>query len=48
VHVVRTLADVDAMAPEFRPGARVLIVGGGYIGLEAAAVAAEIRAGGDR
>ena len=40
VHVVRTLADVDAMAPEFREGARVLIVGGGYIGLEAAAVAA--------
>lgn len=40
VHVVRSLADVDAMAPEFRPGARVLIVGGGYIGLEAAAVAA--------
>jgi 3-phenylpropionate/trans-cinnamate dioxygenase ferredoxin reductase subunit len=40
VHVVRTLADVDAMAPGVRPGARVLIVGGGYIGLEAAAVAA--------
>ncbi len=40
VHVVRTLADVDAMAPGFRPGAKVLIVGGGYIGLEAAAVAA--------
>ncbi|MBC7181910.1 MAG: FAD-dependent oxidoreductase, partial [Roseovarius sp.] len=40
VHVVRTLADVDAMAPGFVPGARVLIVGGGYIGLEAAAVAA--------
>ena len=40
VHVVRTLADVDAMAPEFAEGARVLIVGGGYIGLEAAAVAA--------
>ncbi|TCO73503.1 NAD(P)/FAD-dependent oxidoreductase [Rhodovulum euryhalinum] len=40
VHVVRTLADVDAMAPDFLPGARVLIVGGGYIGLEAAAVAA--------
>jgi len=40
VHVVRNLADVDAMAPEFRQGARVLIVGGGYIGLEAAAVAA--------
>ena len=40
VYVVRDLADVDAMAPEFRDGAHVLIVGGGYIGLEAAAVAA--------
>ncbi|SIO51886.1 3-phenylpropionate/trans-cinnamate dioxygenase ferredoxin reductase subunit [Rhodovulum sp. ES.010] len=40
VHVVRTLADVDAMAPDFVAGARALIVGGGYIGLEAAAVAA--------
>lgn len=40
VHVVRDLNDVDTMAPEFRAGAHVLIVGGGYIGLEAAAVAA--------
>jgi 3-phenylpropionate/trans-cinnamate dioxygenase ferredoxin reductase subunit len=40
VHVVRRLADVDAMAPGFVAGAKVLIVGGGYIGLEAAAVAA--------
>jgi len=40
VYVVRDLADVDAMAPEFRDGAHALIVGGGYIGLEAAAVAA--------
>ena len=40
VYVVRELRDVDAMAPEFREGAKVLIVGGGYIGLEAAAVAA--------
>ncbi len=40
VYTVRTLADADSMAPEFKPGARVLIVGGGYIGLEAAAVAA--------
>jgi 3-phenylpropionate/trans-cinnamate dioxygenase ferredoxin reductase component len=39
VHVVRTLQDVDAMAPAVVPGARALIVGGGYIGLEAAAVA---------
>ncbi|MBC6437861.1 MAG: NAD(P)/FAD-dependent oxidoreductase [Rhodobacteraceae bacterium] len=40
VHVVRTLSDVDAMAPEVVEGRRVLIVGGGYIGLEAAAVCA--------
>ncbi|WP_427939357.1 NAD(P)/FAD-dependent oxidoreductase [Achromobacter marplatensis] len=40
VHTVRSLADVDAMAPAFVEGARALIVGGGYIGLEAAAVAA--------
>lgn len=42
VFCVRTLADVDAMAPHFVDGARVLIVGGGYIGLEAAAVAAKL------
>ena len=40
VHVVRDLRDVDAMAPKFVTAKRVLIVGGGYIGLEAAAVAA--------
>ncbi len=40
VYVVRDLADVDAMAPEFAKGRHVLIIGGGYIGLEAAAVAA--------
>ncbi len=40
VYTVRTLADADAMAPEFTEGRRVLIIGGGYIGLEAAAVAA--------
>ena len=41
VYTVRTLADIDTMASEFREGARLLIVGGGYIGLEAAAVAAK-------
>lgn len=41
VFTVRDLADADAMAPAFRDGARALIVGGGYIGLEAAAVAAK-------
>ena len=40
VHVVRGLSDVDAMAPEFTEDRHVLIIGGGYIGLEAAAVAA--------
>jgi len=40
VYTVRTLADADAMAPDFVKGKRALIVGGGYIGLEAAAVAA--------
>ncbi len=42
VFTVRTLADVDAMRDEFQPGRRVIIVGGGYIGLEAAAVASKL------
>ena len=42
VYVVRDLADVDAMAPRFVKGAKVLIVGGGYIGLEAASVAVKL------
>lgn len=41
VYSIRTLADIDAMAPEFIKGRKVLIVGGGYIGLEAAAVSAK-------
>ena len=41
VYTVRALDDVDAMEPEFADGKRVLIIGGGYIGLEAAAVAAK-------
>jgi 3-phenylpropionate/trans-cinnamate dioxygenase ferredoxin reductase subunit len=42
VFVVRDLADVDAMAARFVEGAKVLIVGGGYIGLEAASVASKL------
>ncbi|SHM51631.1 3-phenylpropionate/trans-cinnamate dioxygenase ferredoxin reductase subunit [Roseovarius litoreus] len=42
VYVMRGLADIDAMAAEFVAGRRLLIVGGGYIGLEAAAVAASL------
>jgi 3-phenylpropionate/trans-cinnamate dioxygenase ferredoxin reductase component len=39
VHVVRGLRDVDVMEKQIVAGKRALIVGGGYIGLEAAAVA---------
>jgi 3-phenylpropionate/trans-cinnamate dioxygenase ferredoxin reductase subunit len=38
-HYLRTLADVDSIRARFAPGARLAIVGGGYIGLEVAAVA---------
>ena len=41
VLTMRDLRDADAMAPLMQPGKHVLIVGGGYIGLEAAAVAAK-------
>ena len=39
VHYLRTIADVDAIKQEFRAGRRIVIVGGGYIGLEVAAIA---------
>ncbi len=42
VFTVRSLGDVDAMARDFAPGRSLLVVGGGYIGLEAAAVAAKL------
>ena len=42
VYVLRTLACVDKLAPACQSGAHVLVVGGGYIGLEAAAVCAKI------
>jgi 3-phenylpropionate/trans-cinnamate dioxygenase ferredoxin reductase component len=38
IHVVRTRADVDAMMAELDSVSRVAVIGGGYIGLEAAAV----------
>lgn len=41
VHVMRDLTDADALAPAMVAGARIVIIGGGYIGLEAAAVAAK-------
>jgi 3-phenylpropionate/trans-cinnamate dioxygenase ferredoxin reductase subunit len=39
VLLMRNLADADALAPHLLAGRRMLVVGGGYIGLEAAAVA---------
>ena len=42
VFALRGLADVDAMRAAFQPGRRLLVVGGGYIGLEAAAVARKL------
>ncbi|SEQ59297.1 3-phenylpropionate/trans-cinnamate dioxygenase ferredoxin reductase subunit [Thalassovita taeanensis] len=40
IHYMRTLSDIDAMEAAFKKDARLLIIGGGYIGLETAAVAA--------
>jgi 3-phenylpropionate/trans-cinnamate dioxygenase ferredoxin reductase subunit len=37
VHYLRTVDDVEAIRARFRPGARLVVVGGGYIGLEIAA-----------
>ena len=39
VFTVRAKRDADLLVDEMRPGRRLLIIGGGYIGLEAAAVA---------
>jgi len=41
VFELRSLADVERLRTVFSPGRRILIVGGGYIGLETAAVAAQ-------
>lgn len=38
VFTVRTLADVDHMRADFAPGRDLVVIGGGYIGLEAAVV----------
>ena len=36
---LRTLADADGMRAQLRPGVRMVVVGGGYVGLEVAASA---------
>ena len=40
IHYLRNMQDADAIAAELQSGRRLLVVGGGYIGLEVAAVAA--------
>ena len=42
VHTIRTRAEVDLMRAELAEAKRVVVIGGGYIGLEAAAVLAKL------
>lgn len=42
VHYLRGIDDVDALRAGLTPGARLAIIGGGYIGLEVAAVARKL------
>ena len=39
VHYLRTVSDVDGLREAFSAGKRLVVIGGGYIGLEVAAVA---------
>ncbi len=39
LHYLRNMADAEGIRAQLRPGARVVIVGGGYVGLEVAASA---------
>lgn len=41
VHYLRNIEDVKAIQSHFKEGAKMVVVGGGYIGLEVAAVAAK-------
>ena len=41
IHYLKTIADVDGLQAVFQAGKRVAVVGGGYIGLEVAAVGAK-------
>lgn len=42
VHVLRDLADADALRPALEKGRRLVVIGGGYVGLEAAAVGRDL------
>lgn len=43
LHYLRTIDDVDRIRQQFKPGFRLAIIGGGYIGLEVAAIASRHR-----
>jgi NADPH-dependent 2,4-dienoyl-CoA reductase/sulfur reductase-like enzyme len=42
VHVLRTLADALGLRAELKPGRRLIVVGGGFVGAEVASTAAEL------
>ena len=42
VFTLRSIVDIERISPSFQSGKKLLIVGGGYIGLEAAAVARKL------
>jgi 3-phenylpropionate/trans-cinnamate dioxygenase ferredoxin reductase subunit len=42
IHYIRSIKDSLALKAELRPGGRVVVIGGGFIGLEAAAAAAKL------
>lgn len=42
VYTLRNITDTETMRPELQSGRKLLIIGGGYIGLEAAAVARKL------
>jgi 3-phenylpropionate/trans-cinnamate dioxygenase ferredoxin reductase subunit len=44
VHLLRTVEDVDAIRANLQPGARLGVIGAGYIGLEVAAIARKLNA----
>ncbi|MCP4874955.1 MAG: FAD-dependent oxidoreductase [Gammaproteobacteria bacterium] len=42
IFTLRSIADIDTISAEFKAGRKLLIIGGGYIGLEAAAVGRQL------
>jgi len=43
IHYIRGIADIEALRPKVKEGARAVIIGGGYIGLEAAAMLRKLK-----